>query len=72
MTEQANGAASRTGGTPTFTQTRFLQLKRPSGGPFQLQEPEAERVDWSLYPTDEDYDYVVLADPEGNRFCVIR
>jgi catechol 2,3-dioxygenase-like lactoylglutathione lyase family enzyme len=30
----------------------------------------AERVDWPLYPGD-DHDYVVLADPDGNRFCVI-
>ena len=29
----------------------------------------AERVDWDLYP--EDPDFVVLADPEGNRFCII-
>ncbi|MER7750767.1 VOC family protein [Kitasatospora sp. NPDC097643] len=29
----------------------------------------AERVDWDLYP--EDPDFVVLACPEGNRFCVI-
>jgi catechol 2,3-dioxygenase-like lactoylglutathione lyase family enzyme len=29
----------------------------------------AERVDWELYP--EDPDFVVLADPDGNRFCVI-
>jgi predicted enzyme related to lactoylglutathione lyase len=29
----------------------------------------AQRVDWDLYP--EDPDFVVLADPEGNRFCVI-
>ncbi|GAA2097631.1 VOC family protein [Actinomadura alba] len=29
----------------------------------------AERVDWDLYP--EDPDFVVLADTEGNRFCVI-
>jgi catechol 2,3-dioxygenase-like lactoylglutathione lyase family enzyme len=29
----------------------------------------AQRVDWKLYP--EDPDFVVLADPEGNRFCVI-
>ena len=26
-------------------------------------------VDWDLYPPDPDF--VVLADPEGNRFCVI-
>ncbi|MFF7990375.1 VOC family protein [Kitasatospora xanthocidica] len=29
----------------------------------------AGRVDWDLYP--EDPDFVVLADTEGNRFCVI-
>ncbi|WNI25417.1 VOC family protein [Streptomyces sp. ITFR-16] len=29
----------------------------------------AVEVDWKLYP--EDPDFVVLADPEGNRFCVI-
>lgn len=29
----------------------------------------AERVDWDSYP--DDADFVVLADPEGNRFCVI-
>ncbi|MEV1047353.1 VOC family protein [Streptomyces sp. NPDC049916] len=29
----------------------------------------AERVAWELYPPDPDF--VVLADPEGNRFCVI-
>ncbi|MFI0417752.1 VOC family protein [Spongiactinospora sp. 9N601] len=29
----------------------------------------AERVAWDLYP--DDADFVVLADPEGNRFCVI-
>lgn len=29
----------------------------------------AERVDWDLYPADPDF--VVLADPEGNRFCII-
>ncbi|MET9338242.1 MULTISPECIES: VOC family protein [unclassified Nonomuraea] len=29
----------------------------------------AERVQWDHYP--DDADFVVLADPEGNRFCVI-
>ncbi|MFC4913510.1 VOC family protein [Actinomadura gamaensis] len=29
----------------------------------------AERVDWDLYP--DDPDFVVLADPDGNRFCII-
>ena len=30
----------------------------------------ATRVDWDLYPEGE-CDFVVLADPDGNRFCVI-
>lgn len=30
----------------------------------------ATRVAWDLYP--DDADFVVLADTEGNRFCVIR
>jgi catechol 2,3-dioxygenase-like lactoylglutathione lyase family enzyme len=29
----------------------------------------AQRVDWGSYP--EDPDFVVLADPDGNRFCVV-
>ncbi|NYV76538.1 VOC family protein [Streptomyces sp. UH6] len=29
----------------------------------------ARRADWDLYP--EDADFVVLEDPDGNRFCVI-
>jgi catechol 2,3-dioxygenase-like lactoylglutathione lyase family enzyme len=29
----------------------------------------AERVDWDRYPTDADF--VVLADPDGNRFCIV-
>jgi predicted enzyme related to lactoylglutathione lyase len=29
----------------------------------------ATRVEWSKRP--EDADYVILADPEGNRFCVV-
>lgn len=29
----------------------------------------AQRVEWDRYP--EDPDFVVLADPAGNRFCVI-
>ncbi len=29
----------------------------------------ATRVDWDLYP--ENPDFIVLADTEGNRFCVI-
>ncbi|HEX4492080.1 MAG TPA: VOC family protein [Acidimicrobiia bacterium] len=29
----------------------------------------AERVDWDAYP--DDPDFVVLADPDGNRFCIV-
>jgi catechol 2,3-dioxygenase-like lactoylglutathione lyase family enzyme len=29
----------------------------------------ASRVDWDRYP--DDPDFIVLADPDGNRFCVI-
>lgn len=29
----------------------------------------AARVDWDLYPPDPDF--VVLADPDGNAFCVV-
>ena len=29
----------------------------------------ATRVDWDSYPADPDF--VVLADPDGNRFCVV-
>lgn len=29
----------------------------------------AQRVDWDGYPPDPDF--VVLADPDGNRFCVV-
>lgn len=30
----------------------------------------ASRVDWDRYP--ENPDFVVLADPDGNRFCVVE
>jgi catechol 2,3-dioxygenase-like lactoylglutathione lyase family enzyme len=29
----------------------------------------ARRVDWDSYP--DDPDFVVLADPDGNRFCIV-
>ncbi len=35
----------------------------------RLEEIGAVRVDWDRYP--EDPDFVVLADTEGNLFCVI-
>lgn len=30
----------------------------------------AERVGWDSYP--DDPDFVVLADPDGNRFCIVN
>lgn len=35
----------------------------------RLVELGAERIDWAGRPADADY--VILADPEGNRFCVV-
>jgi catechol 2,3-dioxygenase-like lactoylglutathione lyase family enzyme len=35
----------------------------------RLKELGARDVDWDRYP--EDADYVVMEDPEGNRFCVV-
>jgi len=35
----------------------------------RLLELGASRVDWDLYP--DDPDFIVLADPDGNRFCVV-
>lgn len=29
----------------------------------------ASRVDWDSYP--DDPDFIVLADPDGNRFCIV-
>jgi catechol 2,3-dioxygenase-like lactoylglutathione lyase family enzyme len=29
----------------------------------------ASRLDWDSYP--DDPDFIVLADPEGNRFCIV-
>ena len=29
----------------------------------------ASRVDWDRYP--DDPDFIVLADPDGNRFCIV-
>lgn len=35
----------------------------------RLERLGARRVDWSGRPADADY--VILEDPEGNRFCVV-
>jgi hypothetical protein len=36
----------------------------------RLEALGAERVDWSKRP--DDADYVIMQDPEGNRFCVVQ
>lgn len=36
----------------------------------RLESLGAQRVDWPHHP-DAPHDFVVLADPDGNRFCVI-
>ena len=37
--------------------------------PARLVSLGASRVDWDSYPVDPDF--VVLADPDGNRFCIV-
>lgn len=36
----------------------------------RLESIGAEQVPWSKRPTDADY--VIMQDPEGNRFCVVQ
>jgi hypothetical protein len=61
--------------TPVQQQPRVRLDLATDDAAQQAQEVErlislgAERVDWDLYP--DDPDFVVLADPEGNRFCVV-
>jgi hypothetical protein len=35
----------------------------------RLVSLSASRVDWDSYPADPDF--IALADPEGNRFCIV-
>jgi catechol 2,3-dioxygenase-like lactoylglutathione lyase family enzyme len=46
-----------------------LYSDRQSDEVERLVELGATRVEWSRRPADADY--VILADPEGNRFCVV-
>ncbi|MBK1788463.1 VOC family protein [Prauserella cavernicola] len=46
-----------------------LYTERPEAEVERLLGLGATRVDWDRYP--DDADFVVLADPDGNRFCVI-
>jgi catechol 2,3-dioxygenase-like lactoylglutathione lyase family enzyme len=45
-----------------YTDTQDAEVRR-------LLALGATRVEWSKRPADADY--VILADPEGNRFCVV-
>ena len=60
--------------TPLQKHPRLHLDLNPDGGDAKAEVARLLRlgasiVDWDLYP--EDPDFVVLADPEGNRFCVI-
>jgi catechol 2,3-dioxygenase-like lactoylglutathione lyase family enzyme len=46
-----------------------LYTRTPAAEIERLLGLGATRVDWTDYPPDADF--TVLADPEGNRFCVI-
>lgn len=46
-----------------------LYSRTPHAEVERLLSLGATRVDWDDYPPDADF--TVLADPEGNRFCVI-
>ena len=35
-----------------------------------VSKPDPTRMDWDMYPPDPDF--VVLADPDGNAFCVVN
>ncbi|MET8556225.1 VOC family protein [Streptomyces sp. NPDC004959] len=48
-----------------FTESREEQFTEVA----RLLSIGARRVDWPLYP--ENPDFVVLADPDGNLFCVV-
>ena len=62
--------------TPLQKHPRLHLDLNPDGGDAKaevarLLELGASIVDWDLYPEDREVDFVVLADPDGNRFCVI-
>ncbi len=71
----ATGLALGRSGTPPQQHPRVHLDLYAADAAEQLAEVErlvalgAQRVDWDLYP--EDPDFIVLADPDGNRFCVI-
>ena len=46
-----------------------LYADNQAGEVARLLDLGASAVDWELYP--EDADFIVLEDPDGNRFCVV-
>ena len=72
---QASGLALMASATPVQDHPRIHLDLYAGDAADQAAEVErlvglgATRVDWDLYP--DDPDFVVLADPDGNRFCVI-
>lgn len=62
-------------GTPPQDHPRIHLDLFVSSAAEQAQEADrlvslgARRVDWDMYP--DDPDFVVLADPEGNLFCIV-
>ena len=48
-----------------------LYAKRPEAEVERLLELGARKVEDWPYPDDDDVDFVVLEDPDGNRFCVV-
>lgn len=77
--EPADGAGTRlalqTSVTPVQSRPRLHLDLHVADAAEQATEVErlvalgASRVDWSDYP--DDPDFVVLADTEGNRFCIV-
>ena len=51
-----------------------LDLHVPSASAQEVEDARlvslgAQRIEWDSYP--DDPDFVVLADPDGNRFCIV-
>ncbi|MDA3648060.1 VOC family protein [Saccharopolyspora indica] len=66
------GLALGLSGTPVQEHPRVhldLYTEEQAAEVARLVELGAELVEWDSYP--DDPDFVVLADTEGNRFCVI-
>jgi catechol 2,3-dioxygenase-like lactoylglutathione lyase family enzyme len=70
-----NAIALQTSATPPQEHPRMHLDLHVASAAEQAAETErlvtlgATRVDWDSYP--EDPDFVVLADPDGNRFCIV-